>query len=80
MNEVFVKVEDFKLLKKYFKNYDFVSIDELCGLVEELDYQIEILEEKVKDMEDDIEQFYEPKKFNPYEEYGISERDFIWKR
>lgn len=77
MNEVFVKVEDFKLLKKYFKNYDFVSIDELCGLVEELDYQIEILEEKVKDMEDDIEQFYEPKKFNPYEEYGISERDFI---
>lgn len=77
MNEVFVKVEDFKLLKKYFKNYDFVSIDELCGLVEELDYQIEVLEEKVKDMEDDIEQFYEPKKFNPYEEYGISERDFI---
>ena len=77
MNEVFVKVEDFKLLKKYFKNYDFVSIDELCGLVEELDYQNEILEEKVKDMEDDIEQFYEPKKFNPYEEYGISERDFI---
>lgn len=80
MNEVFVKVEDFKLLKKYFKNYDFVSIDELCGLVEELDYQNEVLEEKVKDMEDDIEQFYEPKKFNPYEEYGISERDFIWKR
>lgn len=77
MNEVFVKVEDFKLLKKYFKNYDFVSIDELCGLVEELDYQNEVLEEKVKDMEDDIEQFYEPKKFNPYEEYGISERDFI---
>lgn len=77
MNEVFVKVEDFKLLKKYFKNYDFVSIDELCGLVEELDYQNEVLEEKIKDMEDDIEQFYEPKKFNPYEEYGISERDFI---
>ena len=80
MNEVFVRVEDFKLLKKYFKNYDFVSIDELCGLVEELDYEIDVLEEKVKDMEDDIEQFYEPKKFNPYEEYGISERDFIWKR
>lgn len=77
MNEVFVRVEDFKLLKKYFKNYDFVSIDELCGLVEELDYEIDVLEEKVKDMEDDIEQFYEPKKFNPYEEYGISERDFI---
>lgn len=77
MNEVFVKVADFELLKKYFKNYDIVSIDELCGLVEELDYQVEILEEKIRDMQDDIEQYYEPKKFNPYEEYGISERDFI---
>lgn len=76
MNEVFIRAEDFVLLKKYFKNYDVVSIDEICGLVEELDYQIGILEEKIKDMEDDIEEFYEPKKFNPYEEYGISERDF----
>lgn len=77
MNEVFVKVADFELLKKYFRNYDIVSIDELCGLVEELDYEIERLEEKIRDMQDDIEQYYEPKKFNPYEEYGISERDFI---
>lgn len=77
MNEVFIKVADFELLKKYFKNYDIVSIDELCGLVEELDYEIERLEEKIRDMQDDIEQYYEPKKFNPYEEYGISERDFI---
>lgn len=77
MNEVFVKVADFELLKKYFKNYDIVSIDELCGLVEELDYEIERLEEKIRDMQDDIEQYYEPKKFDPYEEYGISERDFI---
>lgn len=77
MNEVFVKVADFELLKKYFRNYDIVSIDELCGLVEELDYEIERLEEKIRDMQDDIEQYYEPKKFDPYEEYGISERDFI---
>lgn len=77
MNEVFIKVADFELLKKYFKNYDIVSIDELCGLVEELDYEIERLEEKIRDMQDDIEQYYEPKKFDPYEEYGISERDFI---
>ena len=77
MNEVFIKVADFELLKKYFKNYDIVSIDELCGLVEELDYEIERLEEKIRDMQDDIEQYYEPKKFNPYEEYGINERDFI---
>ena len=80
MNAVFVKVADFELLKKYFKNYDIVSIDELCGLVEELDYEIERLEEKIRDMQDDIEQYYEPKKFDPYEEYGISERDFIWKK
>ena len=77
MNEVFIKVAAFELLKKYFKNYDIVSIDELCGLVEELDYEIERLEEKIRDMQDDIEQYYEPKKFDPYEEYGISERDFI---
>lgn len=77
MNEVFIKVADFELLKKYFKNYDIVNIDELCGLVEELDYEIERLEEKIRDMQDDIEQYYEPKKFDPYEEYGISERDFI---
>lgn len=76
MNEVYIKTADFKLLEKHFKNYDFVSIDELCGLVEELDYEIDVLEEKLKDMEHDIDEFYVPRKFDPYAEYGISERDF----
>lgn len=76
MNEVFVKVADFELLKKYFKKYDLVSIDELCSLIEELDIEIDNLEEELEQLRDDIRENYTEKKFNPYKEYGLRERDF----
>ena len=38
--------------------------------------EIYTLLEKNEELETKIEEEYEPKKINPYEEYGISESDF----
>ena len=45
--------------------------------IDELLTEVEKLQGKVKDLEDDIDNNYELKNVNPYEEYGVSERDFI---
>lgn len=72
MNEVFIKTEEFEVLKKHFKRLDLVSIDELCSLIEELNFVNELLEEKVERLEETLSDI----KFNPYKEYGLNERDF----
>ena len=45
---------------------------QVCDLVDTI---YSLLEEK-KDLERKLEEEYEPKKIDPYEEYGISESDF----
>lgn len=44
--------------------------------VRDLIDEIYTLLEKNEELETKIEEEYEPKKINPYEEYGISESDF----
>ena len=44
--------------------------------VRDLIDEIYTLLEKNEELETKIEDEYEPKKINPYEEYGISESDF----
>ena len=44
---------------------------------EELKYDVEYLEEKYKDLKKDLEDNYVPRWHDKYEEYGVSERDFI---
>ena len=36
----------------------------------------DVLLEKYCDLQEDLKENYEPKKFDPYQEYGISESDF----
>ena len=55
---------------------NLVSVDNLMRAIEDLVCEIGHLEEKMEDMERDIEENYEPKRFDPYLEYGISEKDF----
>ena len=78
MDEVYVKVIELgsKTLEDYFKKQDIVSIDELVGTIEDLLYEIDSLKEELDDLKDDMEENYEHKKFNPYHEYGLSEKDF----
>lgn len=55
---------------------NFVPVDSLICIIDDLLYEIDHLQEKYKDLEKDIEENYELKPFNPYEEYGVSEKDF----
>lgn len=69
-----------KIEKITITDYDFkgnyLPSESIVSIFEDLICEINRLEEKYKDLEQDIEENYELKSFNPYEEYGISERDF----
>ena len=56
---------------------DYIPVESLLVAIEDLLVEIGRLEEERKDIEQDIENNYELKNVNSYEEYGISERDFI---
>lgn len=52
--------EESKQIKRIFKNKDLISINDLLSKIEELDDDKEYLEDKIKDMEQDIEDNYKP--------------------
>lgn len=62
-------------------DYEFVDnvlpLESVEPLIDDLLTEIHKLQSKVKDLENDIENNYELKRIDPYEEYGVSERDFI---
>lgn len=78
-------LDDCELIEKVIKitgiDYellgDFIPVDSLLHAIEDLYYEVERLEEKIEDLEQDIEDNYEIRKFNPYTEYGVSEKDFL---
>ena len=74
MEEIYIKIANCNFLKKYFKNKDLVSIDDLLGIIEDLYYENERLKEEFEDFKRQVEDNYE--KISPYKMYGISERDF----
>lgn len=50
MDEVYINMkEQNDWLKKYFKNRDFVSVDDLISCIEDLDYEIYKLKEKAEE-------------------------------
>lgn len=58
-------------------NGELIEGSDLIGLLFDLLYEYKHKEEELEDLKQDIENNYELKNINPYEEYGISERDFI---
>lgn len=52
--------EESKQIKRIFENKDLISIKDLLSKIEELDDDKEYLEDKIKDMEQDIEDNYKP--------------------
>lgn len=55
---------------------DFLPSENIEPMLRDLLVEIDRLEEKYNDIQQDIECNYEVKKINPYEAYGVSERDF----
>lgn len=54
----------------------FVSEENLLNMLEDLLLEIDRLKEVNEDLIKDRDENYELKKFNPYDEYGVSESDF----
>lgn len=50
--------------------------ESMFSMIEELLMEIDRLKEVNEDLIQDRDENYEPKKFNPYNEYGISEDNF----
>lgn len=54
----------------------FISSDIVEAMLEDLVCEIEVLKEKYKDLQDDLENNYEKKEVDYYEEYGLNRNDF----
>jgi len=52
----------------------YLENETIIAMIEDLFCEIDSLEEKIEDMEQDIRDNYKP--ISPYEMYGMSERDF----
>ena len=74
---------DFNLLREIerrtFTDYEilgnFIPVDSFISIIEDLVTEIELLEEKVEDLKEDMEQNYKP--ISVSEQYGISNKDFV---
>jgi septation ring formation regulator EzrA len=60
--------------KKIDDEYYYFDEYAIESMFEDLFCEIDSLEEKIEDMEDNIRDNYRP--ISPYEMYGVSERDF----
>lgn len=56
---------------------DYIEPESLLCAIEDLILQIDRLVDDISELENDIENNYELKHVDPYEEIGMSERDFI---
>lgn len=69
-------IDDFDCLyaDKLGIDKDLLTIEDLLGIIEDLYFENERLQEELEDEKRDKEENYKP--LSPYELYGISEKDF----
>ena len=61
MKKILVDIrEENESIRDYFKNKDLVSVNDLLNAIDDLIYERDNLEDKIKDMEQDIEDNYKP--------------------
>ena len=72
MENVFIKTEQYALLKKFFKNQDLISIEDLIALIDDLSYDLDRMNEEYKDLLQDMQDNY--KFIGTREAIGYDER------
>lgn len=71
--EVLERVED-ELCTDYGRNGNYIAIEKLIAVIEDLEYEVHKLKESAEDRERDIEDNYKP--IPARELYGVSESNF----
>lgn len=72
MEKIFIDIrEENRWITKYFPNKDLITIEELLGVIEDLDSELEAWKEKYEDLELDLKENY---KFvgQPETEYPVT--------
>ena len=72
-----ITLGDYNIYWKDAENIDgYIDSYDMFNMVSDLLCEVESLHELIQDMKEDITENYERKPFDPYAEYGISEKDF----
>lgn len=58
------------------KDLFFIEEEDIKSMIKDLLCEINNREESIENLQNNIRNNYEPKKFDPYYEYGVSEKDF----
>lgn len=59
MDEVFIDIrEQNEWIRKHFWGKDYASIDDMLCVIEDLEFEVEHLEDKLKDLEEDVRENY----------------------
>lgn len=53
----------------------YIEVEELLGIIEELDYELDHAKEELEDLQNDLESNYKP--ISAWEQSGMSYHDFI---
>ena len=60
------------------ENKDLFSKDNLIGIIADLNYLVIDTNYKLDELQDDLNENYIPRPYDPYDEHGVNRRDFIW--
>ena len=72
MENVYIKTDSYTLLKKYFKNQDLISIEDLITLIDDLSYDVNKMSEEYENLLQDVRDNY--KFIDTREAIGYDER------
>lgn len=75
MEDILIKCDGRNFVKERAICDRVLTLEELLNLCEDLYNEINVLNEKIEDLEQDIEDNYTP--INKAEQYSISDSDFI---
>ena len=74
--DLYNQISDATLVDYEMEN-GLVSVDNIMSMLADLVLEIHNREEQLEDLQKEISENYELKKVDLYNEYGISEKDFI---
>ena len=61
MERVYIDIrKENQWIRKYFNNKDFISVDDLLDVIENLDSEVECLKEQIEDIKQDRDDNYRP--------------------